>query len=83
MPVVAPVVDYSNVINHSVLGGEFSYKTNFTNLTRESAVFDPINTAAAANGSVPGHSLGRSCQEHRAGELPAARHARHLHAADG
>jgi hypothetical protein len=33
VPVVAPVIDYSNVINHSVLGGEFSYKTNFTNLT--------------------------------------------------
>ncbi len=27
VPVVAPVIDYSNVINHSVLGGEFSYKT--------------------------------------------------------
>ena len=51
VPVVAPVIDYSNVINHAVLGGEFSYKTNFTNLTRESAVFDPINSAAAANGS--------------------------------
>jgi LPS-assembly protein len=51
VPVVAPVVDYSNVINHSVLGGEVSYKTNFTNLTRETAVFDPINNLAAANGS--------------------------------
>jgi LPS-assembly protein len=46
-----PVVDYSNVVNHSVLGGEVSYKTNFTNLTRTDAVFDPINAAAAANGS--------------------------------
>jgi len=51
VPVIAPVVDYSNVINHSVLGGEFSYKTNFTNLTRESAVFDPINSTAFANGT--------------------------------
>ena len=51
VPVVAPVVDYSNVINHSVLGGEFSYKTNFTNLNRETAVFDPINAASAANAS--------------------------------
>jgi LPS-assembly protein len=51
VPVVWPVIDYSNVINHSVLGGEFSYKTNFTNLTRENAVFDPINAAALANGS--------------------------------
>jgi LPS-assembly protein len=51
VPVVWPVVDYSNVINHSVLGGEVSYKTNFTNLTRESAVFDPINPVAAATGA--------------------------------
>jgi LPS-assembly protein len=46
VPVVAPVIDYSNVINHSVLGGEVSYKTNFTNLNRENAVFDPITTLA-------------------------------------
>jgi LPS-assembly protein len=50
VPVVAPVIDYSNVINHSVLGGEVSYKTNFTNLTRDSAVFDPITTLANNNG---------------------------------
>ncbi|SDS34660.1 LPS-assembly protein LptD [Bradyrhizobium canariense] len=51
VPVVAPVIDYSNVINHSVLGGEVSYKTNFTNLTRETAAFDPTNASALANGS--------------------------------
>jgi len=51
VPVVWPVVDYSNVINHAVLGGEVSYKTNFTNLTRESAVFDPTNFVAAATGA--------------------------------
>jgi LPS-assembly protein len=51
VPVVAPVIDYSNVINHSVLGGEVGYKTNFTNLTRQNAVFDPINILSAANGS--------------------------------
>ena len=51
VPVVWPVVDYSNVINHSVLGGEVSYKTNFTNLTRDSVVYDPINAASSANGT--------------------------------
>jgi LPS-assembly protein len=51
VPVVWPVIDYSNVINHPILGGEVSYKTNFTNLTRTDAVFDPITAAAAANGS--------------------------------
>jgi len=49
VPIVAPVIDYANVINHSVLGGEFSYKTNFVNLNRETAVFDPITNAAAIN----------------------------------
>jgi LPS-assembly protein len=51
VPVIAPVVDYSNVLNYSFLGGEVSYKTNFTNLNRETAVFDPITTVAAADGT--------------------------------
>jgi LPS-assembly protein len=51
VPVVAPVIDYSNVINHSVLGGEVSYKGNFTSLTRETAAFDPTTAAALANGT--------------------------------
>jgi LPS-assembly protein len=51
VPVIWPVIDYSNVINHSVLGGEVSYRTNFTNLTRDQSVFDPINAVAAATGA--------------------------------
>jgi LPS-assembly protein len=51
VPVVAPVIDYSNVINHSVFGGELSYKTNFTSLTRDSAAFDATNATALANGT--------------------------------
>ncbi|SHN87515.1 LPS-assembly protein [Bradyrhizobium erythrophlei] len=51
VPVVWPVIDYANVINHPVLGGEVSYKTNFVNLTRDSGVFDAINPAAAAAGA--------------------------------
>ncbi len=43
---VAPVIDYNNVINNNILGGEFSCKMNFVNLTRETAVFDPITTTA-------------------------------------
>ncbi|MCP1844957.1 MULTISPECIES: LPS-assembly protein LptD [Bradyrhizobium] len=50
VPVVAPVIDYNNVINSPIFGGEFSYKVNFTNLTRETAVFDPITTTANTNG---------------------------------
>ncbi|WP_139481501.1 LPS-assembly protein LptD [Bradyrhizobium ivorense] len=49
VPVVAPVIDYNNVINSPVLGGEFSYRFNFTNLTRETAVFDPITTLASTS----------------------------------
>src|ERR1700743_2286268 len=58
VPVVWPVVDYSNVINHSVLGGEVSYKTNFTNLTRSDAVFDPITTTVFANSSCVAQASG-------------------------
>src|ERR1700682_2755736 len=49
VPVIHPVLDYSNVINRNILGGEFSYKTNFTSLTRETAAFDPITTLANTN----------------------------------
>ena len=50
VPVIHPVIDYNNVINSPIFGGEFSYKTNFTSLTRDSAVFDPITTTANTNG---------------------------------
>jgi LPS-assembly protein len=46
VPVIHPVLDYSNVINSPIFGGEFSYKTNFTSLSRDTAVFDPITTLA-------------------------------------
>jgi LPS-assembly protein len=46
VPVIHPVVDYSNVLNYPIFGGEVSYKTNFTSLTRNDAAFDPITTTA-------------------------------------
>jgi LPS-assembly protein len=49
VPVIHPVVDYSNVLNNPIFGGEFSYKTNFTSLTRNDAAFDPITTVANTN----------------------------------
>jgi LPS-assembly protein len=49
VPVIHPVVDYSNVLNNPIFGGEFSYKTNFTSLTRNTAAFDPITTLANTN----------------------------------
>src|ERR1700704_112080 len=51
VPIIHPVLDYSNVINHSIFGGEVSYKTNFTSLTRDTAAFDPITDLAALSGS--------------------------------
>ncbi|MEA2837845.1 MAG: LPS-assembly protein [Bradyrhizobium sp.] len=50
VPIVHPVIDYSNVLNRNLLGGEFSYKTNFTSLSRDIAAFDPITILAANNG---------------------------------
>jgi len=50
VPVIHPVIDYNNVINHPILGGEVSYKTNFTSLSRTTAAFDPITTLANTNG---------------------------------
>jgi LPS-assembly protein len=50
VPIVHPVIDYSNVLNRNLLGGEFSYKTNFTSLSRDTAAFDPITLLAATNG---------------------------------
>ena len=50
VPVVYPVIDYSNVLNYPVFGGEFSYKTNFVNLTRNDAAFDPVTTTANTSG---------------------------------
>jgi len=49
VPVIHPVIDYSNVLNSPIFGGEVSYKTNFTSLTRNDAVFDPITTLANTN----------------------------------
>ncbi len=50
VPVVAPIIDYSNVFNRPILGGEVSYKTNFTSLTRDQGAFDPVTANASANG---------------------------------
>jgi len=50
IPVIHPVIDYSNVLNRNLLGGEFSYKGNFTSLTRQSASFDAISNVAVLNG---------------------------------
>ncbi len=50
IPVVHPVIDYSNILNRNLIGGEFSYKANFTSLSRDTAAFDPITTEASLTG---------------------------------
>jgi LPS-assembly protein len=50
VPVIHPVIDYNNVLNQNVLGGEFSYKFNLTSLTRDQAAFTAINTKTDSSG---------------------------------
>jgi LPS-assembly protein len=50
VPVIHPVIDYNNVINNSILGGELSYKFNFTSLSRDQAAFTPINSKIGTDG---------------------------------
>ncbi len=50
LPVIHPVLDYSNVLPQQVMGGDVSYKINLTSLTRQEASYDPISQAAVNNG---------------------------------
>ena len=50
IPIVAPVMDYRNVLGRPIFGGELSYKFNVTSLTRDQADFDPISRVALNNG---------------------------------
>ena len=49
IPVIHPVLDYSNVLGQQVLGGEFSYKFNLTSLTRQQAEFDAVSFNSATS----------------------------------
>ena len=51
IPIIHPVLDYSNVLAQPVLGGEYSYKFNLTSLTRQQAEFDAVNQNAQASGA--------------------------------
>jgi LPS-assembly protein len=50
IPVVHPVVDYAYTFGRPVFGGELSYKTNLTSLTRQTANFDPVSQIAFNGG---------------------------------
>ena len=49
LPVIHPVMDYFYTVGQPILGGELSFRSNFTSLTREQASFDPINLTASNN----------------------------------
>jgi LPS-assembly protein len=51
IPIIHPVLDYSNVLKDQVLGGEFSYKLNLTSLSRQQAEFDAVTQSASASGA--------------------------------
>ena len=48
LPVIHPVLDYSNVKNF--FGGDLKYKFNLTSLSRDHADFDPISQTAITTG---------------------------------
>jgi LPS-assembly protein len=50
LPIIHPVIDYSNTLGRQVLGGELSYKFNLTSLTRQDASFDAISQNAIDSG---------------------------------
>jgi LPS-assembly protein len=50
IPRIHPVVDYSYVFGQPVLGGELSFQTNLTSLSRGNPDFNPISSAAYTNG---------------------------------
>jgi LPS-assembly protein len=51
IPIIHPVLDYSNVLGQQILGGEFSYKLNLTSLSRQQAEFDAVTAAASGAGT--------------------------------
>jgi len=51
IPVIHPVLDWDYTIKNAILGGELSFKTNFTSLTRQSADFESITQAGQNAGS--------------------------------
>ena len=47
LPVIHPVIDYDYIVKNPILGGELSFKTNFTSISRQTAEFDAITQAAS------------------------------------
>lgn len=43
LPIIHPVIDYSYYFANPILGGELSYKLNFTSLSRQDADYAPVS----------------------------------------
>jgi LPS-assembly protein len=50
IPIVHPVIDYANVYNRPVFGGELAFRANLTSLSRESISYNPISATAQTLG---------------------------------
>lgn len=50
IPVIHPVIDYFNVFNRPVFGGELSFRANLTSLSRQSISYNPISETAQSLG---------------------------------
>jgi LPS-assembly protein len=50
IPVVLPVIDHDYTVDEPIVGGELSFHSNLTSITRQSANFDPISSQAINNG---------------------------------
>jgi LPS-assembly protein len=50
IPIIHPILDHDYTVKQSVFGGEVSFRSNLTSLSREAALFDPINLTAMFNG---------------------------------
>ncbi len=50
IPVIHPVMDYDYVFKNPIIGGELSFRSNLTSLSRDTAAFDPISQAALTGG---------------------------------
>lgn len=59
LPIIHPVIDYSYYFGNPILGGELSYKINFTSMSRQDADFAPISSAATL-ARTPAGTLDRS-----------------------
>ncbi|HZD91771.1 MAG TPA: LPS-assembly protein LptD [Pseudolabrys sp.] len=51
IPIVHPVIDYDYTVDHPVVGGELSFKTNFTSLSRQQPDFEAVTQAASNSGA--------------------------------